>query len=154
MWLILYILSPISIPQRTQSLIKIIVSRTQISYHHRLSIPSQRILQQPSQLRIPIRNMWWLRIHQCTYHIPQWCQWLIYINSLLKSISHRLSLTLSLTPSQIHQIQLTHSKLSISIYLLRYLHNHWKYTMRSRTISIHLCLTLMSILTPLYQFLG
>jgi hypothetical protein len=55
--LIFQLSTPLRKPSSGDSLLKIIIIRTQICNHHRLAIPSQRILQNRRQQRISIRNM-------------------------------------------------------------------------------------------------
>ncbi len=124
MGLVLYLLGSMRISQSAQSFIKIIISRAKISNHYRFSIPAQRVLQQPSQLAIPVRNMSRFIIYKCRDHVSQSCQRLVYINSFFETVSLGLGFRLSFRTGQIHQVQFPYSDFGFSVHDFTYFDCH------------------------------
>lgn len=102
--LVLDLLSSVSITERAQCLIEIVISRTDTSDHQSDRVTAQRALQQSSQFRLAIRNGLLARA-QCRDHIAQAEQALVDLNALLEAFAGRLGLVHALRTGQVDQME-------------------------------------------------
>lgn len=67
----LSLLPPVGISQCAKSLFIVVISWTDARHHQGLGVPSQGRLEEACQLRVPIRNVLGLAVHQRRYHVPE-----------------------------------------------------------------------------------
>ena len=116
--LILNVLGPARISQRTHRLICVVVRVTTIGNHASLGVSSQRILQDTGQLRISVRDVGALGIGQATDHMAQGRQGQVNLGRLLEPVTGCASLALSLTTRQIDDVKLSYLDMGFAILAL------------------------------------
>ena len=103
---ILYELGPAGVSQGAQRLIVVVVGWRNGRNHDSFGIASQRILEQPGQLGIPVGDVMGLAIDQSRDHVAQSTQRQVYFGGLLHALACSARFACPLRPRQIHQIQL------------------------------------------------
>ena len=91
---------------RGQRLVVVVVRGAAVGAHGRLGVPAQRILQQPRQLRVSVRDMRRASVHQRRDNIPERGQREVDLGGLLQPVPRRARLALPLATRLIDQVQL------------------------------------------------
>lgn len=103
-YIILDVLGTVRILQSGKSFIIVVARRTDIRNHDSLCITSQGILQQSGKLRITIRDMLRLGVHQALNDQTKSGKGEIDVDGLLSLDAGHTSLILSFATCQIHQV--------------------------------------------------
>mmetsp|Transcript_8478 Transcript_8478/g.12962 ORF Transcript_8478/g.12962 Transcript_8478/m.12962 type:complete len:292 (-) Transcript_8478:213-1088(-) len=157
--LVLNILGSARVPQRRDSLLAVVVGRSAVSNHDGLRVSSEGVLQDTRQLRVTIRNVRALRIDQRTNHVAQRRQRQVNLGGLLQTVAGGSGLALTLTSSQIDDVELTHLDMGFAVVLhLRTLHSDREDGVAAGGVFVHVSAANMAIevafLEHIHQVLG
>ena len=111
--LVCYVGSFSSVGQRRQVLLQECIIWTNTGDHQTVTVAPNRLLQNRSQLRVPVRHVGLLllplasgTLSQNAYHLPQREERLVDIDAFLSLLALCARQTYPLRPSQVHQFQL------------------------------------------------
>mmetsp|Transcript_71645 Transcript_71645/g.115663 ORF Transcript_71645/g.115663 Transcript_71645/m.115663 type:complete len:268 (-) Transcript_71645:884-1687(-) len=114
LWLVLDALSTVGVPQRGQRLVVVVVSWTKVRNHHRLGVATKRVLQQPCELGVSVRDVRGLAVHKGRDDVPQRREREVDLRRLLEPIASGTCLALPLRARQVHHVQLAHPDVSLA----------------------------------------
>mmetsp|Transcript_16992 Transcript_16992/g.55352 ORF Transcript_16992/g.55352 Transcript_16992/m.55352 type:complete len:383 (+) Transcript_16992:1139-2287(+) len=139
LWLVLDVLGSICVTERRDGLIEVPVGRAHVCHHHRLGVAAQRVLQQSRQLRVSVRDVLRLSIHQRRDAVPECRERQINLSRLFEPVPFGGRLGLALRSGQVHQIQLAHPDVRLALGVgLAALDRDGINRMRARRVGVHL----------------
>ena len=114
-WLVLDVFGSRSIPKSVHGLIKVVVCGTDVCNHDRLGVSTERVLQQPSQFRVTIRDVSCLRVCQRRDNMAQRGERQVDLSGLLESVTRGTCLSDPLRARQVHHIELTNTNMLLVV---------------------------------------
>jgi len=75
------------IPQGAHRFLEVVVGRRDGCHHERFRVAAQRVLQEPGQLRVAIRDVLPLAVHQRRNHVPERGQRQVDLAALLQAVA-------------------------------------------------------------------
>lgn len=102
-------LCPVGIAQRAQALLIVVVCRGETGDHQCACVSSQRVLQQPGQLGVPVGDVFGASVHQGRYDVSQGREGEVDLGGLAESLTSSTGLRLTLTSCQVNKVEFTGS---------------------------------------------
>mmetsp|Transcript_33957 Transcript_33957/g.77860 ORF Transcript_33957/g.77860 Transcript_33957/m.77860 type:complete len:393 (+) Transcript_33957:1380-2558(+) len=107
--LVLDVLRAVGVAKCGERLVIVPVGRAKVGNHHGLRVPAERVLQQPRQLGVAVRNVRALAVDERGDAIAQRGEAEVDLRRLLEPISRSLRLRLPFRARQVDQVQLPHA---------------------------------------------
>lgn len=119
--LILNAFSPVSLSEGRDCFILVLVSWRDRSYHDSLGVPTETVLQEPSEFAIPVGDVSALAISKGTDDIPERTQTQVDFLGFIQAVTTGLGFGLPLTARQVDQVQLADLETLLPLnYFLRF----------------------------------
>mmetsp|Transcript_1282 Transcript_1282/g.3028 ORF Transcript_1282/g.3028 Transcript_1282/m.3028 type:complete len:291 (-) Transcript_1282:645-1517(-) len=132
-------LGAVRVPQRRHSFVIVVVSRPNVCHHHSLGVATKRVLEQPGELRVSVRNVRGLPIHEGRDHIPEGGKREVDLCGLFEALASGTCLALTLRASQVHHVQFSYADMAFAIHAHRTLfHRNHENGVRTRRRFVHL----------------
>ncbi|KAG5458901.1 MAG: hypothetical protein BJ554DRAFT_791, partial [Olpidium bornovanus] len=112
--LVLDIFRPVRVPQCAQGLVVVVTRRAQRGDHERFRVAAERVLEQPSQLRVAVGNVRALPVNERRYDVPEGRQAEVNLRRLFQPLACCLRLGLTLGSGKVDEVQLPHSDVALA----------------------------------------
>lgn len=100
-------LGPVGVAQSAQGFLIVVVSRGETGDHQCTRVSSQRVLQQPGELGVPVGDVLGASVHQSGDDVPQGRQGEVDLRGLTESLPCSAGFGLTLTSCQVDEVELT-----------------------------------------------